>query len=472
MSIVDKLFAGKAPKIMNKKPAAQTKDTAIVEYVYLKKTLSKEIRKKVQALKNKYGDVKEETIYNMLKKCDFDQNCVERELKYLSMLNRDTKRHTYNAYQPLIKSSRHSRGMSNSKIVKNSKIISRSPAKQISRTDAKSFDHSNISKSHRSRKSLTVSKNQSTNIESRLDYKKNEKSFKKCSGENKSSVIKTSKQNSGKFDKNRVKDNNRHKISTGSKRNSNYMGNQHGITSKEDKGLDMRKVLDDIHLSNVPVEQFNNGNHSEAYEIILKQEDACNAGEEDISNYKKHEAKAKLLILAVEATKRKLLNCFHSLKNFSHQKTLSHRQNDKMGKISSEPHKYMTRDKNIKQSLLKDKKSSYKGKGPQTGSRTNKIDVMLKRKLEPRDVKSRSAKEQQLEKKVDDLTSIILSMQRQIDELSKSIKQNGSDSLISSNKHESNKNSMPITNITKNETAVNNLKEKKSCGYEDRGSDN
>ena len=90
MNIVEKYSSYKTSQ-QTDQPDVEKPRNIGTNFAHIKKTLSADVRNKIKDFKDKYGEIKEVVIYNIMKKHEFKYNLAENDIKMLVINNRSFK---------------------------------------------------------------------------------------------------------------------------------------------------------------------------------------------------------------------------------------------------------------------------------------------------------------------------------------------------------------------------------------------
>lgn len=432
MNIVDKSFKTKPQKDNDINPVSEKNKTGETDFAHLKRELPKEVRSKIADLKKKFGYVKEEAIYNLIKKYEFNYNLVEQELRFTSIAKRDVPTHTIGPNRQLAKSPQISKSMFNSKLIEKSKEIVRPTFTNGFNGVNKSLNTIDVAKRLKSYDQINPDANTELDLNNYKDRKfnpqsaKNKKPSKPCTTY---TITKTSKRNVYKSnDIDRINNSRANTYLTN--RNTKATKPKNIINEKpqafKNIGLNVYSAINDIKLSNVIPDNYDN--ETDRCEITLYKEDEnrlCSPS--DKQEHVNLEEVNKVVNLIVRKLRTQAMFCVQLLRaNAIKKNDLSPKNTKEEEVIEQNFDNDVNHCENDKQNLIAYRKAPYghdNVNNPNNTSRTSKIDMMLKIKLEPEDEKLKSDREKQLERKIEELVDIIKEMQGNFNEMETALKE-------------------------------------------------
>lgn len=404
--------------------ATSTKNkTSELDYAHKKRELPKEVRNKIFEFKRKYELVKEETIYNLIKKHEFNYNLVDQDLKFLSITKRSVPAHHISQNKHLEKNPNITRKSVNTNPIANSREIQRSLNKGPEPKKSVSLNKSDLGIRFKSTEFRYANQ---PHIQSQEDntikaYKASSKDYK---------VAEYPIKNSAKLHQNSPKatreGNNffvARKTDPVSHKNGYKFSSKDGANENprlyKTNNLNFRAAVEDVKLSNIILERF--GNDEESCEITLQKQDPVYTQNLELHSVSiDPEQVSRALRLITRKLRTQVVYCLKTLRaNAKKNRKTKVDQSDNLLEDVSAPVK--KDDARMRPNADADQKFRNSNNEFINGSRTQMIDMMLKDKLEPDDKKHQISREKELEMKIDELNDVINRMQITIGELNQAL---------------------------------------------------
>ena len=336
------------------------------DFAHIKKTLSAEVRNKIKDFKDRYGEIKEVTIYNIMKKHEFKYNLAENDVKMLIINNRSFKSDNNLNF--------NFRNKQNNK-----------PVKKVQKKRKEEQNGDLAKKENGSHPQSKYSSN----------YQQVRNKYKASKEKNGYSEYKPKKP------KNKLKRQN----------NRNNDTSEYEYVQKERSTSQKYKQLKEATPDKAVEPKL------EAKEVILEPEKPVSQRskeEQEVSEAKSYSSFEQPLNKMFFLVENNLFTYFQHLRTIS-------KELNKEEKTAQEPEKQIikaTLDKRYKKQpieIIKEFKNDFEESS--SNIRSNKIDKLIKKKFESEDEKLKTDREKKLEKKVNDLSNIINTMQERINQM-------------------------------------------------------
>ena len=372
MNIVEKYSSYKTSQ-QTHQPDVEKPRNIGTNFAHIKKTLSADVRNKIKDFKDKYGEIKEVVIYNIMKKHEFKYNLAENDIKMLVINNRSFKSDNNFNF--------------NFRNKQNGKVVKKAPKK---RKEEQNGDYEKKENGHLPKENGHKAKEKYTS-----NYQQVRNRYKASKERNGYSEYKQKKmKNKPKKQVNRQRDTSDYE----------YVQKERSVSQKDNKTKETKSE----HVDKPK---------NDTAEVILEPERAepqqTQNEQEPVENksYTSFEQPLNRMFFLVEN------NLFTY---FQHLRTVS-KEFQQEEKTAQEPEKQIvkaTLDKRYKKQpieIIKEFKNDFEESS--ANIRSNKIDKLIKKKFESEDEKLKTDREKKLEKKVNDLSNIINTMQERINQM-------------------------------------------------------